>query len=115
LGKLNAQETKSNPYEDKYDDKEFNGLKVTKVIEASGFKAVNYADLRQFKSMILQLSQRAYTQLNIDTWYLCSYKHEEYFLIYNMYYKSVTHSFYDENCKALITLMILDGTVKQPK
>jgi hypothetical protein len=116
FGPIYAQETKPNPYGDKYDDKDFNGLKVVQVIDASGFKPIKLTtDIKQFKSVLLQLSQRAYTQMNIDTWYLCSYKHEEYFQIYNMYYKTVTRSFYDDNCKALIALMLTDGTIKQPK
>jgi hypothetical protein len=111
-----AQETKTNPYGSKYDDKNFNGLKVVQVIDASGFKPIKITtDLKEFKSILLQLSERAYTQINIDTWYLCSYKHEEKFQIYNMYYKTVARNFYDDNCKALIALMLVDGTIKQPK
>jgi len=112
---LIAQTYQSNPYGDKYDDKNFNGLKVVQVIDVSGFIPKRTNDLRQFKSILLQLSDRAYTQLNIDTWSLCSFKHEQYFQIYNMYYKPVSKSFYDENCKALIALMILDDTIKQPR
>lgn len=112
---LNAQSTKPNPYGDKYDDKDFNGLKVVQTIDIIGFKPIRVKDIKQFKSVLLQLSDKAYTQLNIDTWYLCSYKHEEYFQIYNMYYKAITKNLYDDNCKALITLMLVDGTIKQPK
>ncbi len=116
FGSLCAQENKPNPYGNKYDDKDFNGVKVVQIIDAAGFKPIKVTtDMKQFKSALLQLSERAYTQINIDTWYLCSYKHEEYFQIYNMYYKTVTRSFYDDNCKALIALMLLDGTIKQPK
>lgn len=111
-----SQELKPNPYGKKYDDIEFNALKVVQVMDACGFKPINITtDYKKFKSLILQLSERAYTQFNIDTWYLCSYKHEENFQIYNMYYKQVSRGFYDENCKGLITLMIVDGTIKQPK
>lgn len=85
-------------------------------MDACGFKPINITtDYRKFRSIILQLSERAFTQFNIDTWYLCSYKHEENFQIYNMYYKQVSKSYYDENCKGLINLMIVDGTIKQPK
>lgn len=116
LGSLYAQEMKTNPYGDKYDDKDFNGIKVVQVIDAAGFKPIKVTtDIKQFKSALLQLSERAYTQMNIDTWYLCSYKHEEYFQIYNLNYKSINRNFYDDNCKALIALMLIDGTIKQPK
>lgn len=105
-----AQSSK-NDWGSKYDDPEFNGIKVLTVLESSGFKPVkSTTDMRQFKSVVLALSERAYTQMNIDTWSLCSYKHEEYFLLYNMYYKPVTKSYYDTNCKGLIALMLIDGT-----
>lgn len=113
---VKSQELKPNPFGKKYDDTEFNALKVVQVMDACGFKPISITtDYRKFRSIILQLSERAFTQFNIDTWYLCSYKHEENFQIYNMYYKQVSKSYYDENCKGLITLMIVDGTIKQPK
>ena len=116
LLQLKAQDTKPNPYGDKYDDKEFNALKVVQVIDACDFKPIMITtDIKQFKSLVLQLSDKAYIQYNISTWYLCSYKHEENFQIYNLYYKPVSKPFYDENCKALITLMLIDGTVKRSK
>ena len=113
---MQAQNLKPDPYENKYDDKDFNGLKVAQVMDGCGFKPIKRTtDIRQFKSVILQLSDRAYTQFNIDTWYLCSYKHEENFQIYNMYYKPITRNYYDENCKSLLVLMLIDGTIKQSK
>ena len=113
---LLAQELKPNPFGEKYNDPNFEAMKVIKVIEPSGFKPRKMTtDMNEFKSIILQLSSRAYTQLNIDSWYLCSFKHEEYFEIYNVYYKYVPKYYYDENCKALITLMLLDGTIKLPR
>jgi hypothetical protein len=115
LFELKAQELKPNPFGQKYRDNEFSALKVIQVIDVCGFKSLSTNDSRKFRSLILQLSDKAYTQLNIDTWYLCSYKHEENFQIYNMYYKNVSKNYYDENCKALIALMICDGTIKQPK
>jgi len=103
----------SNPYGDKYDDPNFEAIKVVKVIESSGFKPSKLtSNLQEFKAIILQLSNRAYTQLNIDTWYKCSYEHEKVFNLYNLFYKPVTKSFFDENCKALCALMLIDGTLK---
>lgn len=110
-----SQEVKPNPYGQKYRDNVFNALKVVQVLDICGFKSLSITDSKQFKATILQLSDRAYNQINIDTWWLCSYKHEENFQIYNMYYKNVSKSYYDENCKALIALMLLDGTIKQSK
>ena len=113
---LYSQSPGNNPFGDKYDDPSFEGSKIVQVIDAASFKPIKLTtDVRYFKSILLQLSQRAYTQINIDTWYLCSYKHQDYFSIYNMYYKPVSLNFYAENCKALIALMLIDGTIKQPK
>ncbi len=72
-------------------------------------------EMREFKSAILQLQKGAIKQLNISTWYMCTRKYEEYFNIYNSYYKIITRAFYETNCKELNALMILDGVVKQPK
>jgi len=114
--RLSAQSNQPNPYGEKYHDRDLNALKIVNVIDTAGFMPIKLTtDLRQFKAAILQLSDRAYNQINIDTWSLCSYKHEEYFQIYNMYYKPVKRSYYDENCKALIALMLIDGTIKQPR
>jgi hypothetical protein len=111
LANIASGQSSNNDYNSKYDDPGFNGIKVLNVLESSGFKPVkSTTDMRQFKSAILVLSERAYAQINIDTWSLCSNKHEEYFLLYNMYYKPVSKDYYDTNCKGLIALMLLDGT-----
>lgn len=117
LGLVNlATGQSSNNYSSKYDDPEFNGIKVINVLESSGFKPIkSTTDMRQFKSVVLSLSERAYAQINIDTWSLCSNKHEEYFLLYNMYYKPVTKNYYEINCKGLIALMLIDGTTEKKR
>jgi hypothetical protein len=86
------------------------------VIDESGFKPIKITqNTITFRSLVLQLDNQTIQQLNIDTWWLCSEKHEEYFQIYNMYYKPVTKAYYGANCKELIALMEIDGTVIQPK
>mgnify|MGYP001193144873 CR=1 FL=1 len=103
----------SNPYGNKYDDPSFDAMKVIKVIEPAEFNPKKLTtNLNEFKSIILQLSNRAFTQLNIDSWYKCSYEHEKVYTLFNLYYKPVTKIFFDENCKSLITLMLIDGTLK---
>lgn len=109
---LYSQETRSNPYGEKYKDPQFNGLKIVNIIDKIGFKPFNRTnDMTKFKTAILQLSDKAYAQLNIDTWYYCSLKHEEYYQIYNLNFKPITRDIYDENCKAIIALMLIDGVV----
>ena len=103
-------------YSDKYHDKDLTGLKITRMIDSAGFIPKKLTtDIKQFKALILQLSDEAITQINIDTWYLCSRKHDENFEIYNTYYEPLTKGFFDQHCKALIALMLLDGTIKQPR
>lgn len=98
--------------QDKYDDPSFDALKVLKVIDPAGFKPVKLADLERFKAAILSLSSQAFTQLNIDTWSKCTNQQETAFFTYNTYYKKVSRSFFEQNCKALCALMLLDGTLK---
>ncbi len=103
----------SNPYGNKYDDPSFEAMKIIKVIDPSAFNPTKLTtNMKEFKSVILQLSNRAYTQINIDTWYKCSYEHEKIFNLYNLYYKTISKTFFDDNCKALIALMLIDGTLK---
>ena len=103
----------SNPYGDKYDDPSFDAIKIIKIIETADFSPVRVTkDAALFRSILLRLPSRAYTQLNIDSWYKCSFEHEQSFKIYNSYYKSVSQRFFDDNCKALVTFMLIDGTLK---
>ena len=98
--------------QDKYDDPDFDALKIVKVIDPSGFKPFTTSDTDKFKAVILGLSSRAFVQLNIDTWAKCTNEQERIFLLYNSLYKKVTRSYFNENCKALCALMLLDGTLK---
>jgi hypothetical protein len=113
---LFSQSDENKGWSKKYYEKNLSSTLVIKIMDECGFvPAKQTKDVRDFKSTILQLSDKAFDQINIDTWYLCSNKHEENFQIFNMYYKKVTKEYYDTNCKALIALMLLDGTVRQPK
>ncbi len=101
---------------DKYMAYNLTSLSLTKVIDESGFKPRKItSDATTFRSLVLQLDNQTIQQLNIDTWWLCSQKHEENFQIYNMYYKPISKVYFDANCKELIALMEIDGTVIQPK
>jgi uncharacterized protein YdaU (DUF1376 family) len=54
-------------------------------------------------------------QLTRDSWYLCSFKHGDYFLIWNMYYTKVDKENWDRVCMFLMALMCVDGTARPPK
>lgn len=68
-----------------------------------------------FKALILDSGPSVMQQLNIESWWLCSNKHEEYFILYNMYCKDVTKQYYAFHCKELICLMRIDGTASRPE
>ena len=81
---FNYAKSQNSNFDSKYDDPNFNALKVVKVIDECGFKpSRSTSDMRQFKSVILSLSDRAYQQINIDTWAICNKKREENYLMYN--------------------------------
>jgi hypothetical protein len=94
-----------------HDDPNFTPTEIVKTMEIAGFKPVKRTkDLREFKILMLMLSRSIYTQVNIDTWYNCTYNQETIQMLYNTYYKSVSPSFFQRHCKALNALMIIDGT-----
>lgn len=113
---LIAQGLKPSPYGDRYGQIELNAMKIVKIMEECNFKPVKRTtDIRTFKLLILNLPTNVFEQTSRDTWYLCSYKHDENFEIYNMYYQKISKSYYDDNCNAIISLMIFDGVIKQPQ
>jgi hypothetical protein len=96
----------------KYDDPNFNAGKVTSVMKQCEFKPqLITKDLFKFESVLNSLSDRAFYQLNIDTWAKCNNDQDRAFEIYNANYKRVSRSYFQDNCKALIALMLLDGTL----
>ena len=110
---LKAQSNYTDKY---YKDGEYSLLSIVKAIDKTGFELQNLEiSLQDFKKIVLQLEDADIRQLNISSRYLCTEKHNDNFEIWNMFYKKITKSFYDENCEQLIALMILDGTIKQPR
>ena len=96
----------------KYDDPYFNAIKVTSVMKDCGFKPQLVTnDLNKFESVLNGLSDRAFYQLNIDTWAKCNNDQDRAFEIYNTFYEKVSRSYFQINCKALTTLMLIDGTL----
>ncbi|WP_439582430.1 hypothetical protein [Dyadobacter bucti] len=116
LGQQSGPNLGTNPFGDKYRNEQLSALKMVDVMEAVTFRPVKRTnDVKLFQSALLQLPNEAYEQTSRDTWYLCSYKHEENYRIYNIFYKPVSKDIYTEKCKCLVGLMLLDGTVIQPK
>lgn len=110
-------QTKPDPkWADKYYEQELKGIDLVRLIDEYSFKPFLLTnDLKKFKTVLLQLSPQAYQQINIDSWYLCSTKHDDYFELWNMYYTKISKSVWDEKCKGLMALMCIDGSAKPPK
>jgi hypothetical protein len=74
----------------KYHNEKLTGVDLVRLIDEVNFKlSIIKVDMKTFKTAILQLSPEAYEQINIDSWYLCSTKHDDYFEIWNMYYMNI--------------------------
>lgn len=64
--------------------------------------------------ILLSFSQAALKQMMIDGWYLSrTYKHDDYFLLYNKYYKSISKETWDKYCPYILPLMYLDGIISR--
>lgn len=97
-------------YSRQYSQGGLTGTRVIAVMEECGFKPFKVTtDVLKFKTVVLQLSANAYKQFDIDTWSLCTNKHDDYFTLYNMYYKKISLEYYNANCNELMTLMLIDG------
>ncbi|QYS87165.1 hypothetical protein JJC03_04250 [Flavobacterium oreochromis] len=55
-------------------------------------------------------------QLNVNAWFICDHKKIDNLEVYNYYYnKKINRATYNQYCKEINALMMLDGTVQQPK
>jgi len=108
-------------WSDKYLSEKIDGVILSDFADRIGFEPTtilrNGAKIskEQFKLVLLKMSYQAYQQIDIDAWYLCSAKHEEYFRLWNYYYPDISKSYYDTHCKKLIALMLFDSTAEAPK
>ena len=77
-----------------YDDGEYSLISVIKTIDKSGFELQNRdISLEVFKRAVISLGEGSIRQLNINTRYLCTNKHNENFEIWNMFYKNISKKF----------------------
>jgi hypothetical protein len=69
-------------------------------------------DLNLLKRVLLTLEQDYLRQLMINGWYHSrTYKHDDYFLLYNMTYKKISKDMWDKYCPYLLPIMDFDQTV----
>ncbi|MBK7883019.1 MAG: hypothetical protein IPJ81_03800 [Chitinophagaceae bacterium] len=87
-----------------------------KVIEYTEFTPSNKQfqnSVSLLKKCLLMLSQNALNQMMVDgDYYSRSYKHEDYYYLYNTYYKTLSRETWDRLCPYLISLMMIDGLLK---
>jgi hypothetical protein len=64
------------------------------------------------KRMLLTASHDGLEILSSEGWYYSrTYKHDDFYFLYNMTYKKITKKMWDVFCPYLIPLMNLDGTI----
>jgi hypothetical protein len=99
---------------------EFSTYDLKKVMSLTGFKSIknlkglDSQKLNQFFNSI-EADTPMLKQLNISSWVYCDYKKIDNFETYNYYYKDISRTTFDNYCKEINALMILDGVIIQPK
>lgn len=67
---------------------------------------------RFLQFLFLNYSQKALNQFRIDGEIMSqTYKHDDYFNLYNMYYKKISKGTWDKYAPYLIVLMVADGLI----
>lgn len=93
----------------------FSGNDFIKVIELVNFAPQSSQlqhDAQLLKKVILNLDQADLRQMKITgNYYSRTFKHDDYFELYNMYYKKLSKETWDKYCPYLLPLMDLDGVV----
>ena len=96
---------------------DFQGRDFIKIIDEVGFvpRKNSYfnGDLNLLKRLLLALDFTSLKQMSIDGDFYCrTRKHDDYFELYNLYYKNINESTWVNNCPWLIILMSLDDLIK---
>lgn len=85
------------------------------VIRAVGFVPVSKKfnrNISLLEDVLLGVPQAALRQMRISGDYFSrTYKHDDYFMLYNRYYKPITKEVWDRNAPYLIPLMKIDGLI----
>lgn len=70
-------------------------------------------DVQLFKKALLMFDGADLRQLMITGVYYCrTFKHDDYFELYNLYYSRISKDTWNKYCPYLLPLMDLDGIVK---
>jgi len=99
---------------------EFNTADFRRVASSIGFegaknlKGLSQGELLQFYSNTEE-DRAMMKQININSWGVCDHYNIDNFDTYNYYYKDITREKYNQYCKEINALMLLDGTITQLK
>jgi len=92
--------------------------KVINLIKFKGVKNLKNIDTPQELNNLINLiysDTGLLKQLNISGWAICEYQPIDNFDTYNYYYADISRYTFDTYCKEINALMVLDGTIKQPR
>jgi len=109
-----ASEEETSRWYKGYSSQTWTASDVNNLIDLVGYKSYlrKDVDTKMLKTIFLQFSPQIYIQLNDESAYLCSAKHDDYFAIWNMYHPKLDKAFWDKNCKGLIILLRIDNIAK---
>lgn len=95
--------------------KNFRAVDFIKIIDMVGFKPTRKElknDVDLLKKGLLRFEFQDLNQMRITgSFYSRTYKHDDYFILYNLYYPKISKSVWDTYCPYLIPLMELDDTI----
>lgn len=93
--------------------------KLINAINNTNFRFKNNAkDIpsSMYKKMLVDvIHNRALKQLEIEAWNICDYKKIDNYNIYIQNYSYISKEVFNNYCKELNALMIIDGIIKQSK
>lgn len=91
--------------------------KIAKIVDFKFENNLKGMSQKQVLTMfnIIESDSSMLKQINIDSWSVCYNSKIDNFEIYNAYYNRISRSTFDNYCKELNALMMIDGTVKTPK
>lgn len=82
-----------------------------RIMNSVGFVSIKY-NQSKLETAFLRLEQAVLRQMRIDGNYFSrTYKHDDWFLLYNKYYKKISKDTWDRYCPYLIPLMSLDELI----
>ena len=93
----------------------FSGMDFIKVIELVGFipQGPQLKDVQILKKVLLRFDTADLRQMMITGKYFCrTFKHDDYFSLYNLYYQKITKETWNKYCPYLLPLMDLDQVVQ---